>query len=132
MFDRCYATLRSAQTIKSDEGEAFDDHVFAGVLSAVLADQAASGLAPTEGFGLTRAEAAALFAARFPSGAALLCLERAPDPARFMEEDLLRDLLTSHGRLAAKIPARSRRSSPGAQWARIISGRISACSTAAN
>jgi nitrogen fixation protein NifQ len=96
MFNQCYATLRSSQTIKSDEGEAFDDHVFACVLSAALADQAAAGLALTEGLGLRRAETAALFAARFPLGAAPLCLERAPDPARIMEEDLLRDLLASH------------------------------------
>ena len=38
------------------------------------------GCALTEGLGLTRAETAALFAARFPLRAAPLCLERAPDP----------------------------------------------------
>jgi nitrogen fixation protein NifQ len=96
MFDQRYAALRAAQTAKGDEGEAFDDHVFACVLSAALADQAAAGQALTECLGLTRAEATALFAARFPSSAAPLCLERAPDPIRAMEEDLLRDLLTSH------------------------------------
>jgi nitrogen fixation protein NifQ len=96
MFDERYAALRAAQTAKGDEGEAFDDHVFACVLSAALADQAATGLALTECLGLTRAEAAALFAARFPLSAAPLCLERAPDPIRTMEEDLLRGLLTSH------------------------------------
>jgi len=96
MFDERYAALRAAQTVKADGGEAFDDHVFACALSAALADQAATELALTEGLGLTRAEATALFAARFPLSAAPLCLERAPDPVRIMEEDLLRDLLASH------------------------------------
>ena len=96
MFDERYAALRAAQTAKDDEGEAFDDHVFACALSAALADQAATGLALTEGLGLTRVETAALFAARFPLRAAPLCLERAPDPIRAMEEDLLRDLLSSY------------------------------------
>jgi nitrogen fixation protein NifQ len=96
MFDERYAALRAAQTAKDDEGEAFDDHVFACALSAALADQVATGLALTEGLGLTRAETAALFAARFPLRAAPLCLERAPDPVRAMEEDLLRDLLASY------------------------------------
>ncbi len=96
MFDQRYAALRAAQTAKADEGETFDDHVFACVLSAALADQAAADLALTEGLGLTRAEAMALFAARFPSGATPLRLERAPDPIRSMEEDLLRNLLRSH------------------------------------
>ena len=60
MFDQRYAALRAAQTAKADEGETFDDHVFACVLSAALADQAAADLALTEGLGLTRAEAVAL------------------------------------------------------------------------
>jgi nitrogen fixation protein NifQ len=95
MFDQRYAELRAAQTTKGDEGEAFDDHVFACVLAVALADQAAVGIALTESLGLTRAETAALFAARFPLRAAPLRLERAPDPIRAMEEDLLRDLLLS-------------------------------------
>ena len=96
MFDERYAALRAAQTAKADDGEAFDDHVFACVLSAALADQATAELALTQGLGLTRAEATALFAAHFPLSAAPLCLQRAPDPIRTMEEDLLRNLLTSH------------------------------------
>jgi len=95
MFDQRYAALRAAQTAKTDQGDAFDDHVFACVVSAALVDQAATDLALTEGLGLTRTEATALFAARFPLSAAPLCLERAPDPIRTMEEDLLRDL-TGH------------------------------------
>jgi nitrogen fixation protein NifQ len=97
MFDERYAGLRAAQTAKTDEGEAFDDHVFACVVSAALVDQVAAERALTEGLGLTRAEATALFAARFPLSAAPLRLERALDPIRTMEEDLLRDLLASHG-----------------------------------
>jgi len=96
MFDQRYAALRAAQTAKTDEGDAFDDHIFACVVSAALVDQAAAERTLTEALGLTRAEATALFAARFPLGAAPLCLERAPDPLRIMEEDLLRDLLASH------------------------------------
>jgi nitrogen fixation protein NifQ len=96
MFDQRYAALRAAQTAKTDEGEAFDDHVFACVVSAALVDQAAAERTLTEALGLTRGEATALFAARFPLGAAPLCLERAPDSLRIMEEDLLRDLLASH------------------------------------
>ncbi len=96
MFNGRYAALRAAQTAKDDEGEAFDDHLFACVVSAALSDQAAAGLALTDALGLTRAETAALFVARFPRSAAPLCLERACDPTREMEEDLLRDMLASY------------------------------------
>jgi nitrogen fixation protein NifQ len=96
MFNERYAALRAAQTAKRDDDETFDDHVFACVLAAALADQAAVGLALTEGLGLTREETTALFAERFPLSASPLCLERAPDPVRPMEEDLLRDMLASH------------------------------------
>ena len=97
MFNQHYAALRAAQTVKDDDGKSFDDHVFACVVSAALTDQAATGLALTDGLGLTRAETAALFQARFPLGAAPLCLERAGDPTREMEENLLRDMLASYG-----------------------------------
>ncbi len=96
MFNERYAALRAAQTVKDDEGEAFDDHVFACVVSAALTDRAAAGRALTESLGLTRVETAALFAARFPLSKAPLCLERASDPSREMEEDLLRDMLADH------------------------------------
>ena len=97
MFNQHYAALRAAQTVKDDDGKSFDDHVFACVVSAALTDQAATGLALTDGLGLTRAETAALFQARFPLSAAPLCLERAGDPTREMEENLLRDMLASYG-----------------------------------
>ena len=124
---RCAPRRRS----RADKGETFDDRVFACVLSAALADQAATDAADRGSRPDARRSDGAVSRRAFRRRAPLR-LERAPDPARIMEEDLLRDLLSSHGAgrgeetgWLASILARAR-------WAKIISGRISACSTAAN
>ena len=94
MFAARYAALRAAQTAKSDEGEAFDDHVFACVLAAALGEREESGAALTDALGLPRGELAALHEARFPLAAEPPPLEGAPDPRLFDEEELLRELLS--------------------------------------
>ena len=132
MFDERYAALRAAQTAKATKARRSTTMSSPASLSAALADQAATGLALTEGLGLTRAETAALFAARFPLRAAPLCLERAPDPTAPWKKTCcaiccraMRPSRREIG-LAGGDPRAAR------DAATIISGRTSACSTAAN
>jgi len=98
MFDRRYASLRASQPMRDDEGEAFDDHVFACIVAAAL-DHAACERTPIlHGLGLTNEEAARFFAYAFPSGVAPLCLMRAPRVELQEEEQMLRQLLAAHRR----------------------------------
>jgi len=96
MFDERYAALRAAQTLKADEGAAFDDHLFACFLAVGLTEEA-GGVAPlTDALGLTGSELARLLAVRFPLGAPPFPLWRAGVPTLADEETLLRELLMSH------------------------------------
>ena len=96
MFDERYAALRAAQTPKSDGDAAFDDHVFACLVSIGLAEEAAGVATLTDALGISGAALARLLAARFPLGALPFPLWREGEPVLADEEILLRELLASH------------------------------------
>ncbi|SRR5271166_1207191 len=93
MVDERYLALRAAQTAKSDDGAAFDDHIFACFLAVGLAEEAAGGASLTDALGLTGRELARLLATRFPLGALPFPLWREGEPEVADEEALLRELL---------------------------------------
>ncbi len=96
MFDRRYLALREAQTAKTDEGAAFDDHLFASFLAIGLAEEAAGVATLTDALGLSGGELARLLASRFPLGALPFPLWRSGEPVVADEEALLRDLLLAN------------------------------------
>ena len=96
MFDERYAALRAAQTPKTDENAAFDDHIFACFLAIGLTEEAAGAATMTDALGLSGNELARLFTTRFPLGALPFPLWREGEPALDDEEALLRELLMGY------------------------------------
>lgn len=94
--DGWYAALRAAQTPKSDDDAAFDDHMLACILAAGLAEEAAGVATLTDALGLDGAELARLLTARFPLGALPFGLWRTGRPDVEEEEALLRELLAGN------------------------------------
>jgi len=93
MYDRRYASLRHAQPLRSDEGVAFDDHVFACILAAALDESALKRSSISEALAFSSEEATQFFSYAFPLDAAPLCLKRAGPVELADEEVLLRELL---------------------------------------
>jgi nitrogen fixation protein NifQ len=96
VFDQRYLALRKAQTAKADDGDAFDDHLFACFLAVGLAEEAEGVASLTNALGLSGQELARMFAGRFPLGALPFQLWRSFEPAVADEEALLRELLLAN------------------------------------